>query len=120
MQSLSREQTRNLINDRDDLTIVETLDERCFDKYHLPGARNVPLDDSFEANIQSVAPEKSAPVLVYCMDAECNASSKAAKILEGLGYTEVYEYEAGKVDWKEAGLPIEAPSVEMSDANRGR
>lgn len=110
MQTISREQAKELIDQRDGLFVIETLDEKYFRKFHLPGAHNVPLDDSFGQNVAELAPDKSAPILVYCMDAECEASSKAARKLEDLGYKEVYDYEAGKVDWKEAGLPIEEPS----------
>jgi len=100
--------------DRDDLTVVEVLDEKSFRKFHLPGARNVPLDDNFAENSRQVAPDRKAPVLVYCMDTECGASARAAQLLEELGYSEVYDYEAGKVDWKEAGLPIEELSGSMT------
>jgi hypothetical protein len=44
---------------------------------------------------------------VYCYDTDCDASPKAARRMEDLGYQTVYDYEAGKVDWKEAGLPVE-------------
>lgn len=108
MQTIGRDETLTMIQNRGDLTVVETLSPANYEEFHLPGAKNVPLDDDFEQNIQKVAPKKSKPVLVYCMDAECNAAPKAAKKLEELGYQEVYDYEAGKVDWKEAGLPIES------------
>jgi len=110
MQTISRQQARELIDEREDLVVIETLEEQHYRKFHLPGAYNVPLDDAFAENIGDAAPDKSAPILVYCMDAECEASSRAAQQLEELGYTQVYDYEAGKVDWKEAGLPIEEPS----------
>ncbi|REJ94962.1 MAG: rhodanese-like domain-containing protein [Planctomycetota bacterium] len=110
MQAISRAEARDLIQNEEDLTVVETLDEEYFNKFHLPGARNVPLNDSFDENIQEVAPDRDAPVLVYCMNTDCEASAKAARRMEELGYTTVYDYEAGKVDWKEAGFPIEEPS----------
>ena len=83
---------------------------KYFNKFHLPDAHNVPLNDSFTENIQRVAPDLDAPVLVYCMDADGQASAKAAGMMEEIGYTQVFDYEAGKADWKEAGLPIEEPS----------
>lgn len=110
MHTISREQARDLIDHEENLTVVEALPEKYYNKFHLPGAQNVPLDDSFTESIQSIAPDLSAPVLVYCMDTECDAATKAAAIMEELGYTRIYDYEAGKVDWKEAGLPIEEPS----------
>lgn len=110
MHAISREDAKKLIDNRHDLSVVEVLDEEQYRQFHLPGARNVPLDESFEENIEKVAPEKDAPVLVYCMDSECRASEKAAKRLAAMGYTQVYDYEAGKVDWKESGMPIEEPA----------
>lgn len=107
MNTISRQQAKRMIETQEDLQVVEALGLETFEEFHLPGAHSVPVDDAFETRIEAVAPQKSAPVLVYCMDAECPASSKAAQKLEALGYTEVYDYEAGKVDWKEAGLPLE-------------
>jgi rhodanese-related sulfurtransferase len=108
MQTLDRGQTQNLIEERHDLAVVDVLEPGAFRKFHLPGATNVPLDENFVENIQRVAPDKSQPVLVYCMNTECDASSKAARKLDELGYREVYDYEAGKMDWKDAGLPVES------------
>jgi rhodanese-related sulfurtransferase len=110
MKTISRNQARELIDNRDDLTVVEVLGEEYFNKFHLPGAHHVPLDESFAENIQAVAPDPSRPVLVYCLDTECDAAPRAARKMEQLGYTRVFDYEAGKADWKEAGLPIERPS----------
>jgi rhodanese-related sulfurtransferase len=107
MEKVSRQEAKKLIEQRQDLTVVETLEEQYFRKYHLPGARNVPFTNGFDEQIQRVVPDKTAPILVYCQDADCDSSAKAAERLVELGYSEVYDYEAGKVDWKEAGLPIE-------------
>ena len=38
---------------------------------------------------------------------DCPASPKAGQRMEELGYQNVFDYEAGKQDWQEAGLPIE-------------
>lgn len=110
MQTVSRQQAKDLIDQHEDLVVIETLDEKYYRKFHLPGAHNVPLDDSFEDRVAELTADKSTPILLYCMDTECEASSKAATQLEDLGYSEIYDYEAGKVDWKEGGLPIENES----------
>lgn len=88
------------------LVVVEALSEESYNDFHLPNAVNVPLDDDFAEDIQRAIPDKETPVLVYCMDAECHASEKAGRRMEELGYAHIYDYEAGKMDWKEAGLPI--------------
>jgi rhodanese-related sulfurtransferase len=107
MTTIDREQLKQMM-DEDAVTVVEVLDRENFDKFHLPEAINVPLSGDFKADIQSSVPDKHEPVVVYCMDADCDASPKAAKQMEELGYDRVYDYEAGKKDWKSAGLPTEA------------
>jgi hypothetical protein len=46
-------------------------------------------------------------VVVYCLNADCEASRKAGGRMEELGYEHVLDYKAGKMDWEEAGLPVE-------------
>jgi rhodanese-related sulfurtransferase len=91
----------------DGLALVEVLDSKFYRKFHLPGAINVPLDEDFDERIQQSVPDKNRTVVVYCLDAECEASPKAARRMDELGYQQVFDYEAGKVDWQEAGLPVE-------------
>lgn len=110
METVNREEAQTLVKDREqqNVTVIEALPSQSFEKYHLPGAKNVPLDDQFDETIQQAAPDKSQPVLVYCMNFDCDASPKAAQRMEELGYSNVYDYEAGKVDWKAAGLRVES------------
>lgn len=107
MVTIDREQVRQIM-DEDAATLVEVLDSPYFKKFHLPGAINVPLSGDFEADIQSAVPDKHKPVIVYCQDANCDASPKAARQMEALGYDRVYDYEDGKQDWKDAGMPTES------------
>jgi rhodanese-related sulfurtransferase len=107
METIQREQLNKWMRDGKPMALVEVLDTPYFRKFHLPGAMNVPLSDDFESNIQKAVPDKAQPVVVYCQDKSCEASPKAARKLDELGYQEVYDYEAGKDDWKSAGLPVE-------------
>jgi rhodanese-related sulfurtransferase len=107
MQTISREQVKRKINSNDNVVVIETLDPKYYEKFHLPNAINIPLDERFDQQVQQKVPDKNTPVIVYCMDKECDASPKAAKRLEKLGYENVFDYEEGKVDWKKAGEKIE-------------
>lgn len=106
MTAINRDEAQQMV-DSGEVKIIEVLPKDSFKDFHLPGAMNVPVGDDFEANIQKAVPDKHEPVLVYCLDEDCDASPKAAEKMEELGYDRVYDYEAGKEDWKEAGLPIE-------------
>jgi len=106
MTTVDREQVKQMI-DEDAAEVVEVLAPDHFDDFHLPGALNVPVGDDFEDDIQATVPDKHRPVVVYCLDADCDASPRAAERMEALGYDRVYDYAAGKRDWRQAGLPIE-------------
>lgn len=108
MQTIARDDLQTMLDNRSDVSLVEVLSEEKFKKFHLPGAINVPVGEDFSDRIQQAVPEKDKPVVVYCANTECDASPKAAKQMDELGYKTVYDYEAGKADWKAAGLPVEA------------
>lgn len=105
MQPITRDQLQKL---KDKVDLVEVLAPENFQEYHLPEAKNVPLDERFDERIQEEIPDKSRPVVVYCQDKNCDASPKAAQRMDELGYETVFDYEGGKTDWKSAGLPVEA------------
>lgn len=107
MAAIDREQVKQQTQDDNRATLIEVLDEEHFNHFHLPGANNVPLKDGFDDAIQQVVPNKSENVIVYCQSRECDASPRAAQRMEKLGYEHVFDYAAGKMDWKQAGLPIE-------------
>lgn len=102
------------IGSGESLALVEVLAADQYRDFHLPGAVNVPLDERFDEAVQQAVPDMSSPVVVYCLDTDCEASAKAARRLEELGYQKVYDYTAGKLDWKEAGLPILKGTSETS------
>src|SRR3989338_9758301 len=96
------------VENKEDFVLVECLGPETFAEFHLPGAVNVPVDDTFEGHIQKTVPDKNKPVVVYCRDIECHASAKATRRMEALGYTNLFEYHNGKDGWKAAGLPVES------------
>ena len=107
-QTITREELKERMDRREDIQVVEVLAPDEYEQFHLPGAVNVPISDGFEENIGEAIPDRSTPVVVYCLDSDCGASPKAARKMDEMGYEEVYDYEAGKMDWKQAGLPIES------------
>ncbi len=109
-KTIQREQLKRAYETNTPFEVVETLPREEFERFHLPGAKNAPPGEQFERVISSVAPEKTDPIVVYCKDTACNASTQAAEQMERMGYREVYDYEAGKEDWKSAGLPVESAS----------
>jgi len=109
MKTVTRDEVKRILESDDKAKLIEVLPAEKFRDYHLPGAVNVPLgDENFDEEIQNAVPDKDAPVVVYCMNTQCDASPKAAERMEKLGYRNVLDYEAGKQDWKESGFRIES------------
>ncbi len=107
MTSIDREDLTRRLDEHWDALLVEVLTPVYFDEFHLPGAINVPYDENFSEAIGEIAPDKARPIVVYCANTECPMSLDAAKKLDELGYTSVFDYTAGKADWKAAGLAVE-------------
>ncbi|MDP3130209.1 MAG: rhodanese-like domain-containing protein [Bacillota bacterium] len=82
--------------DADDEVIlvdVRTLEE--YQEAHIPGAILLPLSD-LAVDAASALPDKDAKIILYCRSG--NRSAQAATILDGLGYTKVYDM-GGIIDW---------------------
>jgi len=85
--------------------LVEVLPDDEYEDEHLPGAINIPLKILGAESTRRLARDR--PVIVYCYDSQCDLSPRAAARLESIGFTDVYDYVAGKADWGSFGLPIE-------------
>ncbi len=102
---ITREEVAARIDDGN-VTVVEALPPMYYEDAHLPGALILPHDQVDEL-APSLLPDKDAEIVVYCSNTACPNSTIAAARLTQLGYTHVFDYEAGKQDWMEAGLPTE-------------
>ena len=117
--TVHRDEVQALI-ERGAAQLVEVLPKDEYDEEHLPRAIHLPLR-SLDATTAGVL-DRVRPVLVYCWDALCDMSPRAAWRLERLGF-DVSDYAAGKVDWIAAGLPTvrQAPAppraIQAADPN---
>ncbi len=112
-KTITRDEVKARI-DAGDAILLEALPALYYEDAHLPGARHMPHDE-VDILAPQLVPDKTADVIVYCANVPCRNSTIAARRLVVLGYTSVYEYEAGKQDWIEAGLAVEtgpAPAPE--------
>ena len=105
-QTITRAELRDAI-EAGTVTVVEALPASYYDEAHIPGAINIP-----HTEVRKLAPEllpdKDAAIVVYCANEPCPNSGIAAHVLRKLGYTNVRDYEQGKQDWRDAGLPLES------------
>lgn len=106
MTQITRDELEEML-DQNDIILIEAMPQSSYRVFHLPGAINIPFDDDFDDTVQRIVRNTDQTVVVYGLDDECQESHEACERLEELGYEEVYDYEGGKVDWNEAGLPVE-------------
>lgn len=104
MKSITKEELKDKL-ENDSVKLIEVLEEEEFNNSHIAGAINIPLKRIGTEAKQKFNEEDE--IVVYCSDYNCSASPTAAKKLESLGFNNVYDYEGGKKDWKEAGLQME-------------
>lgn len=105
MDVITCEELQSAIADGE-VVLLEALPPAYYDAEHLPGAKNLPLDE-IETLAGVLVPDRSTPIVTYCTGRSCPNSGIAAARLRRLGYTNVRAYEAGKEDWLGAGLPTE-------------
>lgn len=107
MRQITMEELNSALDNGARVTLVEALPEKYWRDGHLPGAIQIDHTE-VEDKAGAMLPDKGARIVVYCASPECQNSAKAARTLESLGYTDVYEYAEGKQHWVEAGLPLES------------
>ena len=105
MQIITREELKAKMDRGDPFTLFEVLPLMYWRKHHLPGAKNLPPTE-VATLVPEVVPDRSAEIVLYCWDHDCPTSGWAGTELEGMGYTNIREYSAGKKDWIDAGLPM--------------
>lgn len=81
---------------------IRTQDE--YDQGHIAGVELIDfMADSFEEKMNGQ--DKSRPVIIHCQSGR--RSANAAKKMEAMGFTKVYDYSGGFSEWSAKGLPIE-------------
>jgi rhodanese-related sulfurtransferase len=96
--------------------LVEVLPAEEYNELHLPGAVHIPLKTLDAATTSGL--DRQRPVIVYCWDALCDMSPRAACRLEALSFTQVHDYVPGKVDWLAHNLPVEGSAANIPTIGR--
>jgi rhodanese-related sulfurtransferase len=93
--------------------LVEVLPREEYEELHLRGALSLPIKELDAEHAEQL--DRQRPVAVYCWDALCDMSPRAATWLGLLGF-DVYDYALGKVDWMAHGLPMEGTASDRPTA----
>ena len=104
MKTLTTEELKEMQQQDNPPTVINTLSPDSFKQTHIPDSINIPqTNDDFVEQAEKAAGGKDKPVVVYCASKQCDSSTKAAEELERAGFKEVFDYEGGAKDWQDAG-----------------
>ncbi len=95
--NLSIKETKEFIQDQEDLFILDVRNKDEYDAGHIEGAVLIPLSE-LENRIDEVEEYKDKPILVYCRSG--NRSSQAVKILLDNDFLQIYHMKDGYMNFK--------------------
>ncbi len=84
---------------------VDAREKEFYLEGHIPGAWSIstPLELAFKLDsLQG----KNGIFVSYCGEDECGSSEDLAYTMQDLGFTKIYIYKGGWIDWVNAGMPI--------------
>ena len=84
--------------------VINALKQEAYAAKRIPGSINVPAGNA--GWVENIIPDKEQDIVVYCANAECNASPTLAENLIEKGYTRVWDFEEGLAGWEEAGYKL--------------
>ena len=96
IRRLGFEEAHSLLQEREDIVLIDVREEPEYLTGHAVDAQLLPVDEITEETASDLIPDKDSPVMVYCRTGR--RSARAAKMLEALGYVEIYDM-GGLVGW---------------------
>ena len=95
IKKLSFEESHHLLSGSE-VILLDVREEPEYITGHAVGAELLPVDEITDETAAALIPGKDVPVMVYCRTGR--RSERAARILEELGYSEIYDM-GGLVGW---------------------
>lgn len=87
-----------------DLVILDVRTPDEYDEGHIEGSIMLDFyETDFADRLSELDPD--VPYLVYCRSG--NRSGQTTQLMEGLGFSTVYDVDGGVIAWTEAGLELE-------------
>ena len=104
LAAISIEQAKLFFDD--EVLFVDARDKGYFEAGHIKGAmKNIFLYELI-FNIEEKQ-NKNTPLVVYCGDPGCGDSEQLAYDLKDSGFTKLYVFKGGWLEWSKAGYPSE-------------
>ena len=95
VRNISPKQAKDIMDEGKPYTLLDVRTKDEFRGGHIKGATLIPVNE-IESSAETKLPDKNAVILVYCQSG--GRASRAAKILAGMGYTNVNNF-GGIMSW---------------------
>lgn len=105
IRNISTDELKDMMDSGESFVLVNVLDADSFEDEHICGSINIPVDQVDEKAPGFIG--KDETVIVYCSGPDCKASGRAADKLESLGFSDIWRFQGGIEEWKNAGLCLE-------------
>lgn len=98
---------------------IDVRNPRLHARRHIPGAHHLDLKHAYTEEALSAIASAEQPLVIYCSGVKCVRSSRASRKAVEWGFTNVYYFRGGIVEWRDAGYPTESsplPETRKSSA----
>ena len=102
--AISLDQAKSIFDNG--VLFIDARDEGYFESGHIKGAMKNAFLMELVFNIEQKQ-AKSEPLVVYCGDPGCGDSEDLAYDLQDSGFTQLYVFKGGWVEWSAASYPSE-------------
>jgi rhodanese-related sulfurtransferase len=103
LRPLAPPDIRDMLADRQEIALIDVREELIFSRGHLLWARSVPLS-RLEMRIAALVPRRGTRMVL--LDDADGLVERAAAILAGGGYTNLFALAGGVAAWADAGLEL--------------
>lgn len=109
MQRISAQDLHKRMTSENRPVLINALSEDAFRAKRIPGSINI-TENNLEC-AKNVIPDKDQDIVVYCANADCDASPKLAEKLTEMGYNNVWDFEEGLAGWRREGYRLTGTDV---------
>ena len=102
METISREELKEKIDNGDDIKLCLTLSKERFDALRIPGSIHIRTPEDAMKIL-----DRDDDIIVYCSGVDCVSSKIGYRVLQEHGFKKVRRYDGGLEDWLEAGYALE-------------
>lgn len=103
VSSITAEEVKRALENKADVIVIDVRTREEYSEGHINGSILLPVD-TVHKKIVSIIPDKNKIVYVHCRSG--TRSKRAVKIMEKMGYTNIFNMQGGFLAWEQLGLPV--------------